>query len=151
MPSDARDNSSVAMQLAMYSPSPPSLKPPYSEGTESPNAPSSARPEMISSGTSALWRCTCSACGAITFVAKLRKVSCTISNSSSRWRGPAVKASAAKNSGSRNVVMKSCTSARGFFSTPHISSRPRSRALTSCNMSATNAQVMSASMFPLLP
>ena len=60
----ARLSSSVATTMAMYSPSPPSLYPPYSAGTLRPNTPISARPAMRSSGTSPLWRCTCSAIGA---------------------------------------------------------------------------------------
>ena len=94
-------SSSVAMTMAMYSLSPPSEKPPYSAGTESPNAPISARPPMTSSGTSPFVRWTCSACGATTFAANERNVSCTISMSGSRWRGPGVSASDATKFGSR--------------------------------------------------
>ena len=54
MPSEPRLSSSVATTMPMYSPSPPSLYPPYSAGTLRPNAPISARPVMISSGTSSL-------------------------------------------------------------------------------------------------
>ena len=107
IPNDARESSSVAITDAMYSPSPPSLKPPYSDGTLNPKAPISASPEMMCSGTSPLNRCTCSASGAITLLANSRKVSCTISKSLSRWRGPGVSARVAKNSGARYVVTKS--------------------------------------------
>ena len=43
---------------------------------------------MISSGTSALVRCTCSAAGRILSSANRRKVSATSSKSSERWVGP---------------------------------------------------------------
>ena len=59
MPRLARLSSSVAMTMARYSLSPPSEKPPYSAGTDSPKAPSSASPVMICSGTSPLVRWTC--------------------------------------------------------------------------------------------
>ena len=101
MPRLALLSSSVAMTIARYSLSPPSEKPPYSAGTDSPKAPSSARPVITSSGTSPFVRWTCSACGATTLVAKARNVSWTISMSSSRWRGPGDSARAARNSGSR--------------------------------------------------
>ena len=102
IPRLARESSSVATTIAVYSALPPSLKPPYSAGTLSPNAPSSARPVTISSGTSPLVRCTCSACGVITFVANDRNESATMSISLSRWRGPGWSASAPRKSGSRN-------------------------------------------------
>ena len=56
----------------------------YSTGADSPNTPSSARPPMISSGTSALVRWTCSAWGAMRSSAKRRKVSATSVMSSLR-------------------------------------------------------------------
>jgi hypothetical protein len=53
---------------------------------DSPKAPSSPRPEMISSGMSALSAVDRSAAGAILSSAKRRKVSATNSKSASRWR-----------------------------------------------------------------
>jgi hypothetical protein len=55
---------------------------------ERPNAPISARPVMIFSGMSSFRRWMCSAIGASSASAKRRNVSCTISKSSSRCRGP---------------------------------------------------------------
>ncbi|CAB4827480.1 unannotated protein [freshwater metagenome] len=54
MPRLARLSSSVAMTIAVYSPSPPVENPPYSSGIERPNAPISASPLMMFSGTSSL-------------------------------------------------------------------------------------------------
>ena len=101
IPRLARLSSSVATTMPRYSLSPPSLYPPYSAGTDNPKAPISASPSMTSSGTSPFVRWTCSACGATTLVANERNVSCTSSMSASRWRGPPVSASEARNSGSR--------------------------------------------------
>ena len=151
MPSDARESSSVAIQLAIYSPSPPSLKPPYSLGIDKPNAPISARPEIISSGTSRFSRWTCSACGASTLVAKLLKVSCTISLSSSKYFFPGLLASDASKTGSRYFCTKSCDSPSVDGSTPQSFSRPINRETKSCTMSATNAQVSVASSSPFAP
>src|ERR687898_955701 len=55
---------------------------------------------MISSGMSALWRWMGSATGRILSSANRRNVSCTISKSSSRWRGPGPSIDA-RNAGSR--------------------------------------------------
>ena len=56
---------------------------------------------MISSGMSSLWRWMCSAIGTSLSSANRRNVSCTISKSSVRCRGPDVVASEAMNSGER--------------------------------------------------
>ena len=62
-PRAPQESSSVATTMPRYSDSPPVAKPPNSSGTERPNPPSSASPEITDSGMSALVRCTCSACG----------------------------------------------------------------------------------------
>ncbi len=151
MPRLARLSSSVAMTIARYSASPPSLKPPYSLGTERPKAPISARPAITSSGTSPFVRWTCSACGATTLAANDRNVSCTISMSASRWRGPADSARAARNSGSRYAARKGWAARSGAVSTPHSASRPARRVIMSWTMSAAKAHVMRASVSPFAP
>lgn len=137
--------------MPMYSLGPPSLNPPYSAGTLRPSAPISARPWTISSGTSALWRCTCSACGLMTFSAKLRNVSATISMSSSRWRGPGVVASEATYSGVRNVSRNGWAFFKGAIGTPHRASRPAMRVIRSWIMSAAKPHASRASTSPFSP
>ena len=120
-------------------------------GTDNPNAPISARPWMISSGTSAFSRWTCSATGLTSFSAKARNVSWTISKSALRWRGPGCVASEASTCGSRNATMKSWAGASCTGSTPHIASRPMRRLTRSWSASAANAQASMASTRPLAP
>ena len=151
MPSDARESSSVAMTEAMYSPSPPSLKPPYSEGTLRPNAPMSASPAMMSSGTSSLYRCTCSARGAMTLAPNDRNVSWIISDSSSRRRGPGFSASDARNPGSRKRATNDSVPDNCEAPTPHMDSRPTRRDTKSATMSAVKAHAIAASVSPVAP
>ena len=136
-PSDAFDSSSVATTIPMYSLSPPSLNPSYSTGTLRPKPPISARPWMRSSGMSSLCRWMCSATGTIFSVAKRRNVSCTISKSASRWRGPGVSASAARNSGDRYVATNDRVASSTSGSTPQSASRPNSFGASSATASAT--------------
>ncbi len=98
--------------------------PPYSSGTDIPNPPISAMPEMISSGMSVLARWMCSARGRICSSANRWKVSRTNSKSASRWRSPGTSASEARKAGSRKVVTNSSAGAIQSIDTPHCRARP---------------------------
>ena len=104
---------------------------------------------MISSGTSPLVRWTCSACGATTLVAKARNVSCTISMSSLRWRGPALVGERGDELGIAVGGDEVVGAASEAGSTPHSCSRPISLLTRSWTTSATNAHVIRASTSPL--
>ena len=76
-------------------------------------------------GHVAVVRCTCSACGAITLSANERNVSCTISKSASRWRGPGLVGERRRGtSGSRNWRGTGGRAQRAALEAPQ---RPRGR------------------------
>ncbi len=107
----------------------------------------------MSSGTSALVRCTCSATGRILSSANRRNVSPTNSKSASRWVGPVPclahsSARDSRNAGARCAATKSCAGASTAGSTPHSCSRPMSRATMSLTASATNARASIDSISP---
>ncbi len=95
---------------------------------------------MISSGMSALARCTCSAWGRILSSAKRWNVSRTSSKSASRWRGPW---SAARRGQHRGVAVarrgRPPPARPSRARRPRAHSRPATRPARSATTSATNA------------
>ena len=134
-PSEPRDSSSVATTMPRYSPSPPSLKPPYSSGTRQ-----AERAHLGEAGDDLLGdvAVVCGGrarrSGRCFSSANRRNVSCTISKSSSRWRGPAVVGERGEELrgavGGRRT--RGCRRARRG-STPQAASRPKSLPARSCD------------------
>jgi hypothetical protein len=79
-------------------------------GIDRAKQPSSARPEMMSSGMSSSSRWTCSATGMTLSSANRRKVWRTISRSSGRWRGPASPGPGGRRDGGRQAASAGTTS-----------------------------------------
>ena len=96
-------------------------KPPYSAGTLSPNAPSSARPVTISSGTSPLVRCTCSACGAMTSSGERPERVGDHVHLAVEMAGPGLIGERRRGTRDRGTAGRtSCACRSGSRSTPHI-------------------------------